>query len=174
MSINCYQLYSWFNMKHRISIAKENRIWNLRCQGYCYDIIGRLANCNPTSVTEVLRRVRRRPSVKDDPIKRGRHRGFLSDHQINIIRRRREQGETYEAIGKSYQVNGNAIRSIALRLTYKEPEYNVGYSYDFSNRLTRWPNLGITYIIKCISPSKTNIQSPANHAINSWLHWRTT
>ena len=124
-------------MKHRISIAKENRIWNLRCQGYCYDIIGRLANCNPTSVTEVLRRVRQRPSVEDDPIKRGRHRGFLSDHQINIIRKRREQGETYEAIGKSYQVNGNAIRSIALRLTYKEPEYNVGYSYDFSNRLTR-------------------------------------
>jgi hypothetical protein len=67
----------------------------------------------------------------------GRHRGFLSDHQIEIIRKRREQGETYEAIGKSYQVNGNAIRSIALRLTYKEPECNVGYSYDFSNRLTR-------------------------------------
>lgn len=124
-------------MKHRISIVKEDRIWNLRCQGYCYDIIGRLTNCNPTSVTQVLRRVRQRPPMELDPIKRGRYRGFLSDHQINIIRKRREQGETYEAIGKSYEVNGNAIRQIALHLTYKEPEDSVGYRYDFSNRLTR-------------------------------------
>jgi hypothetical protein len=124
-------------MKHRISITKEDRIWNLRCQGYCYDIIARLVNCNPCSVTHVLRRVRRRPPIEIDPIKRGRYSGFLNDHQISIIRKRREQGETYEAIGKSYQVNGNAIRQIALYLTYKEPEDNVGYRYDFSNRLTR-------------------------------------
>jgi hypothetical protein len=124
-------------MKHRISIVKEDRIWNLRCQGYCYDIIGRLTNCNPTSVTQVLRRVRQRPPMELDPIKRGRYRGFLSDHQIEIIRKRREKGETYEAIGKSYEVNGSAIRSIALHLTYKEPEDNAGYRYDFSNRLTR-------------------------------------
>jgi hypothetical protein len=124
-------------MKHRISIVKEDRIWNLRCQGYCYDIIARLTNCNPTSVTQVLRRVRQRPPIEVDPIKRGRHRGFLSDYQVESIRKRREQGETYEAIGKTYQVNGNAIRQIALHLTYKEPEDSVGYHYDFSNRLTR-------------------------------------
>jgi hypothetical protein len=124
-------------MKHRISITKEDRIWNLRCQGYCYDIIARLVNCNPCSVTHVLRRVRRRPPIEVDPIKRGRYKGFLNDHQIAIIRKRREQGETYEAIGKSYDLSPAPIRQIALYMSYKEPEDNVGYRYDFSNRLTR-------------------------------------
>lgn len=124
-------------MRTRISIVKEDRIWNLRCQGYRYDIIGRIANCNPVSVTQVLRRVRRRPPIESDPIKQGRFRGFLSDQQILVIRNRRARGESCGSIAETYEVTPNTIRQITLYLTYKEPEENTGYRYDFSNRLTR-------------------------------------
>lgn len=124
-------------MRKRVSVAKEDRIWQLRCQGYCYDSIGRITNCNPSYMTVVLRRVRRRPPEEEDPIRRGRYRNFLSDDQVLDIKRRKDLGETYLSIAKDYDLTESAICNIAKGKTYKEPEYEDGYKYDFSNRLTR-------------------------------------
>jgi hypothetical protein len=75
-------------MRNRVSIVKEDRIWQLRCQGYDYDSIGSIVNCNPCYMTIVLRRVRRRPPIEVDPVKRGRRSNFLSDNQVEDIRMR--------------------------------------------------------------------------------------
>jgi len=104
-------------MRNRVSIVKEDRIWQLRCQGYDYDSIGSIVNCNPRYMTIVLRRVRRRPPIEKDPIKR--------------------QGETALSIAKDYHIGESAICKIANNVTYKEPAYDSGYRYNFTNRLTR-------------------------------------
>lgn len=124
-------------MRARISIVKEDRIWNLRCQGYDYDSIGSIVNCNPGHMTVILRRVRRRPPLEQDPIRRGRYRNFLSDDQVNDIRRRRANGESLLSIAKDYNVTEGSIWCIATERTYKEPANDCGYSYNFTNRLTR-------------------------------------
>ena len=124
-------------MRNRVSIVKEDRIWQLRCQGYYYDSIGSIVNCNPCYITIVLRRVRRRPPIEVDPIKRGRRSNFLSDNQVEDIRMRRAQGETALSIAKDYHIGESAISKIANNVTYKEPAYDSGYKYSFANRLTR-------------------------------------
>ena len=124
-------------MRNRITIVKENRIWQLRCQGYSYDSIGSIVNCNPTYMTIVIRRVRRRPPVEIDPIKRGRQRNFLSDDQVQDIRTRKAHGETGLSIGNEYDLTESTIYKIANGVTYKEPANDSGYSYNFSNRLMR-------------------------------------
>ena len=124
-------------MRNRISIVKENRIWNLRCQGYCYDSIGNIVNCNPQYMTAILRRVRRRPPYEEDPIRRGRYRNFLSDNQVADIRRRKEDGETLLSISRDYDISPGAIWAIAVGRTYQEPANDCNYTYNFSNRLMR-------------------------------------
>lgn len=120
--------------QQRISLVKEDRIWNLREQGYCYETIARIVNCNP-NLTHVIRRIRRRPPYEVDPIRRGRRNNFLSDSQIEDIRRRHDRGETYLTIAKSYAVSETAIGLICRRQSYKYPE--SGYPFNFSNRLMR-------------------------------------
>lgn len=124
-------------MRRRISIRKEDRIWNLRCQGYTYDTIARITNVRPSSVTEVLRRVRRRPPFEEDPIRRGRGCGFLDDYQINDIRFSRARGEKYASIAARYHVTPQAIVAICVGRTYRQPEYTAdeGYPFSFGNRL---------------------------------------
>ena len=124
-------------MRNRISIVKENRIWNLRCQGYCYDSIGSIVNCNPVSITRVIRRVRNRPPVEQDPIRRGRLHSFLSDEQIHDIRTRKANGESAIKLADDYHVSIAAIYHITTYRTYKEPCGDGGYTYNFSNRLMR-------------------------------------
>lgn len=124
-------------MRTRISIVKENRIWNLRCQGYCYDSIGSIVNCNPVSITRVIRRVRNRPPVEQDPIRRGRLHSFLSDEQIHDIRTRKANGEAAIKLADDYHVSIGAIYHITTYRTYKEPCGDGGYTYNFSNRLMR-------------------------------------
>jgi hypothetical protein len=123
-------------MRNRISIVKEDRIWDLRSQGYCYDTIARLANCNPSSMTIVIRRVRNRPPLEEDPIKRGRYRGFLSDSQVEDIRARYANGESVVVIADDYQMSIDAMYRIIRKATYKEPCNDGGYPFDFTNRLT--------------------------------------
>jgi transcriptional regulator len=120
--------------QRRISLVKEDRIWNLREQGYCYETIARIVNCHP-SLTHVIRRIRRRPPYELDPIRRGRRNNFLSDSQIEDIRQRRDRGETYLTIAKSYDVSETAIGLICRGQSYKYPE--SGYPFNFSNRLMR-------------------------------------
>lgn len=120
--------------KARISIYREDRIWDLRCQGYDYDSIARIVNVSP-SLTGVLRRVRRRPSVEADPIRRGRRSGFLSDAQLEDIKLRFANGERQRDIGARYGLSNSAISHICTGRTYTQPE--PGYNYDFSNRLIR-------------------------------------
>jgi DNA-binding CsgD family transcriptional regulator len=117
----------------RISILKEDRIWDLRSQGYDYDSIARIVNCSPC-LTAVIRRVRNRPSLEEDPIRRGRRRGWLSDSQLEDIRRRHKQGQTYLTIGKLYDISEHSVGFICRGDTYKEPESK--YPFQFSNRLT--------------------------------------
>ena len=124
-------------MRNRITIVKEDRIWQLRCHGYSYESIGRIVNCNPYYMTTVLRRVRRRPPYEQDPIRRGRGKNFLSDAQIQDIRIRRTHGETGLSIAKDYNVSETTIYLIANYKTYKEPANDSGYEYSFTNRLTK-------------------------------------
>jgi len=122
-------------MRNRISLIKEDRIWDLRKQGYDYDSIARIANVSP-SLTKVIRRVRRRPSADKDPIKKGRKSGWMSDAQIDEIRRRRSKGETYLSIAKSFDVTHGCIWQICNGKTYVTAESDQGYQFNFSNRLT--------------------------------------
>jgi len=124
-------------MRNRVSIVKEDRIWQLRCQGYDYDSIGSIVNCNPKYMTIVLRRVRRRPPIEKDPIKRGRRNNFLSDNQLDDIRMRRSNGEVLRSIAKDYAISESAIGNIVRGVSYKEPSNDSSYQYTFTNRLTR-------------------------------------
>lgn len=119
-------------MRGRISLVKEDRIWQLREQGYCYDSIARIVNCSP-GLTFVIRRIRNRPPKHIDPIKRGRCRNWLSDAQVDDIRRRNQQGETYLSIAKSYDMSEKSIGFICRYKSYKEPESK--YPFQFPNRL---------------------------------------
>lgn len=121
-------------MRGRISLVKEDRIWQLREQGYCYDSIARIVNCSP-GLTVVIRRIRNRPPEHMDPIRRGRYRNWLSDAQVDDIRKRNRQGETYLSIGKSYDMSEHSIGLICRYQSYREPESK--YPFEFSNRLMR-------------------------------------
>ena len=122
-------------MSHRarISLVKEDRIWDLRRQGYRFDSIARIVNCSPSSLTCVLRRVRRRPPEHVDPVRRGRRSAWLSDAQLDDIRARRAWGETLFSIGRSYHVEANTIWNIVHGRTYVTPE--GVYPFEFNNRL---------------------------------------
>jgi len=123
------------NARGRVSFAKENRIWDLRSQGYDYDTISRIVNIAP-SLTPILRRVRRRPPTSVDPIRRGRKRGFLSDDQVSDIKRRYANGQTQLEIGKIYDIDQTCVSKIVNGKTYVLPEYNNQSMYSFANRLT--------------------------------------
>jgi Mor family transcriptional regulator len=122
-------------MRTRISIVKEDRIWNLRCQGYRYDSIAQIVNCKPVSITQVIRRVRNRPPHEVDPVRRGRFRAFLSDAQVEDIRRRKVNGEHASTLADDYSVSIAAIYQITSYHTYKEPCGDSGYQFNFTNRL---------------------------------------
>jgi hypothetical protein len=124
-------------MKARISILKEDQIWELRCKGYRYDLIASIVNCSPISMTKVLRRVRQRPPLKEDPIKRGRYRGFLSDAQVNDIRNRAGYKEPIGFIARAYDMTPAAIYAIVTNKTYKEPCCDDAFIPNFTNRLMR-------------------------------------
>lgn len=120
--------------RSRISIAKEDRIWQLREQGYCYDSIARIVNTSP-SLTSVLRRVRNRPPVEVDPVRRGRKSAWLSDSQVDDIKRRKAAGETYLSIAKRYYMDPSSVCDLVKGRTYTRPE--AAYPFDFSNRLSQ-------------------------------------
>ena len=122
-------------MRTRISIVKEDRIWDLRCQGYCYDSIAQIVNCNPVSITQVIRRVRNRPPYEQDPVRRGRFSSFLSDAQIEDIRTRKANGESASKLAEEYYVTIANIYHITSYRTYKNPCGDGGYPFAFSNRL---------------------------------------
>ena len=124
-------------MKSRISVLKEDQIWALRCKGYRYDLIASIVNCSPVSMTQVLRRVRQRPPVKEDPIKRGRTRGFLSDAQVNDIRNRAKYKEPIGFIARAYDMTPESIYAIVSYRTYKEPCKDDVFIPSFANRLMR-------------------------------------
>ena len=124
-------------MKSRISVLKEDQIWELRCKGYRYDLIASIVNCSPISMTKVIRRVRQRPPLKEDPIKRGRYRGFLSDAQVNDIRARAKYNESIGFIARAYDMTPAAIYAIVTYRSYKEPCQDDVYIPNFKNRLMR-------------------------------------
>jgi transposase len=121
-------------MSNRISIAKEDRIWALREQGYLYNDIAKIVNTSP-SLTTVIRRVRNRPPIEKDPVRRGRVSAWLSDSQVEDIKRRKAAGETYLSIAKSYNMDPSSVCDLVKGRTYSQPE--TPYPYDFSNRLAR-------------------------------------
>ena len=124
-------------MKSRISVLKEDQIWELRCQGMRYELIANIVNCSPVSMTKVIRRVRQRPPLKEDPIKRGRYRGFLSDAQVNDIRARAKYNESIGFIARAYDMTPAAIYAIVSYRSYKEPCQDDVYIPNFKNRLMR-------------------------------------
>lgn len=124
-------------IRSRISIRKENRIWDLRCQGYRYEEIARIVNCSPSSVGTAIKRVRRRPPLALDPVRRGRYRGFLDSDQVRAIRQRRLRGETHEAIARDYGLTGQAVGLIVNGHSYSDVESTSRntYPWHFGNRL---------------------------------------
>lgn len=124
-------------MRFRISIVKEDRIWDLRCQGYRYDSIAQIVNCKSSSIHQAIRRVRTRPPYEQDPVRRGRACGFLSDAQIEDIRNRKSNGEHYSKLAKEYYITTAAIHQIVTYRTYKHPCGDSGYEFNFTNRLMR-------------------------------------
>ena len=124
-------------MKSRISVLKEDQIWELRCQGMRYELIADIVKCSPVSMTKVIRRVRQRPPLKEDPIKRGRYRGFLSDAQVNDIRARAKYNESIGFIARAYDMTPAAIYAIVTYRSYKEPCQDDVYIPNFKNRLMR-------------------------------------
>jgi hypothetical protein len=126
--------------RRHVSIPKEDRIWDLRCQGYDYDSIARITNVCVSTPGRVIRRVIRRPPLSKDPIKRGRKMGFFSDYQVHEIRLRYRMGEKQVDLAKEFGVQSTAISNICAYKTYVEPcqdETIEGYKFNFSNRLTR-------------------------------------
>lgn len=121
--------------RSRISLAKEDRIWALRSDGYSYDAIARIVNTASSNMTCVLRRVRRRPPVDVDPVRRGRRSGWLSDAQIDDIRSRRARGEKHRSIAQDYWLDERTICSICKGRSYKDTE--AKFEFDFSNRLSQ-------------------------------------
>lgn len=119
----------------RISLVKEDRIWDLRSQAYSYDSIARIVNVAPQSLTQVIRRVRRRPPEGVDPIRRGRRRGWLSDAQVTDIHHRRRHGETLLSIARSYDLDSSTIWSITNGRSYAKPENTAPYPFTWGNRL---------------------------------------
>jgi hypothetical protein len=115
-------------MRNRISVTKENRIWEMRCQGYSYAQISEALGTSPY-LTRVLRRIRRRPSKASDSVRRGRRRWFLDDRQVEDIRRRVKASESVTEVSREYWLSGTSIRNIAGGKTYTRPEYG------FKNRL---------------------------------------
>lgn len=120
--------------RRRISIQREDRIWYLRCQGYDYDSIARIVDVHPVSITSVIRRVRRRPPLEQDPIRRGRGHSFLSDQQVHQIRMRRARGEKLLSLAREYSLTESSICRLAQYRTYQQPEV-CGYPWSFDNRL---------------------------------------
>ena len=114
--------------KRRISIVKENRIVQLLQYGYDRHSVARICNCGYQSITAVLRRVRRRPQSTDS-IRLGRGHSWLSDNQVEDIRRRRENGEALHSIAKDYEMEPSTICSIANYRTYQQSEDH--YPFDF-------------------------------------------
>lgn len=119
----------------RISLVKEDRIWALRSDGYSYEAIARIVNTAPANMTQVLRRVRRRPPIDVDPVRRGRRSGWLSDSQVDDIRSRRARGEKLRSIAQDYWLDERTICSICKGRSYKETE--AKFEFDFSNRLSQ-------------------------------------
>lgn len=134
---------SYIKMARRrinVSIPKEDRIWDLRCQGYDYDTIARITNVSVSTPGRVIRRVIRRPPVELDPLKRGRKAGFLSDRQIENIRSRFRSGETQFSIASDYEIGVSSIHRICHHKTYAEPcndQTSQGYKFCFRNRLVQ-------------------------------------
>lgn len=120
--------------RRRISIQREDRIWHLRCQGYDYDSIARIVDVHPVSITSVIRRVRRRPPLERDPVRRGRRHSFLSDQQVHQIRLRRAHGETLLTLARDYSLSESSVCRLVQYRTYQQPE-TTGYPWSFANRL---------------------------------------
>lgn len=121
--------------RSRVSLLKEDRIWDLRSQGYLYEHIARITNLAPNSMTTILRRVRRRPPLEVDPIRRGRRCGWLSDAQVEDIRARRAAGEPLHSLANAYAMSPSAISSIAHGRSYSTTESGTPYPFSFANRL---------------------------------------
>lgn len=121
--------------RSRVSVYKENRIWDLRKQGYCYNSIAAIVNTSPSAIPIAIRRYRQRPPEHVSPVRRGRWCNYLSDSQIEDIRNRRNRGETLFSIAQSYETTTSSIFSICNHISYKECEDK--YQYSFQNRLMR-------------------------------------
>lgn len=140
MKVRCQPLLKpMTRVRGRVSIPKEDRIWSLRCQGYDMDSIARITNVSPSTPSKVVRRVRRRPPIEVDPIRRGRRCGFLSDAQVSEIRFRNRMGETQFNIAKDFDVDVTSINRICTGRSYAKPcdDETSGnrYPFSFGNRL---------------------------------------
>lgn len=116
----------------RISLLKEDRILELRRQGYDLDTISRIVNTSRSAISVAIKRISRRWLYPDDQ-HCGRLRGFLSDGQIDEIKTMRKHGYTYLTIARQYGISENAVGMICREQTYKEPA--DCFNYNFGNRL---------------------------------------
>lgn len=120
-------------MRQRVSLVKEDRIWDLFHQGYSNEAIAAIVNTKLPNVAKALIRVRRRWMYGDDP-RKGRYKNFLSDAEVEEIRRLRASGMKLHQIGKMfYGLDSMSIGRICRYETYKLPS-DDGSMYDYSSR----------------------------------------
>lgn len=124
--------------RNRISLAQELRIWDLRRQGYRLDEVARICNLPWRSVATATYRARLHWKYQGDP-RLGRQRGWLSDQDVETIRRQRALGVSTAALARRYGMSDSSIRNICQGKTYATPcqDAGLGYNYDFTNRLVR-------------------------------------
>jgi hypothetical protein len=120
----------------RISLAKEKRIWQLRCQGYDLDSLGRIVNSPVSSCGSAIYRASKHWKHADDP-RLGRRAGWLSDLEIQEIRALRQQGWTLAMLSEKYPISASSLCRICLGRTYENPsdDETLGYNYSWGNRL---------------------------------------
>jgi hypothetical protein len=124
--------------RRRVSIRTENRIWDLRSQGYPSEHIGAIVNVSPATISRTIRRVARRPPLELDPIRRGRGHSFLDDDQVSDIRSRWRNGESQFSIGKRYSLSQTSISLICSGKSYSASENQavvLSFPFSFGNRL---------------------------------------
>lgn len=120
----------------RISLAKEVRIWQLRCQGYDLDTLARIVNSKPSTCGVAVSRARRHWMHQDDP-RLGRKSGYLSDQEVASIRQRHAQGARIATLAREYDMAWSTMYNICRGTSYREPCGDQGYEFSFANRLVR-------------------------------------
>lgn len=100
--------------------------------------MAKICNLPWKSVATATYRARLHWKYQDDP-RLGRQRGWLSDQDVETIRRQRGLGVSVQVLAKRYGMSDSSIRNICLGRTYATPcqDAQARYNYGIGNRLVQ-------------------------------------